>query len=71
METAFPYTGEAPLRAFHLAVKHWEKHTDMLQCNQNIIARISSTGNEFYFIRDGDVPIFFAQKKNENNRSFL
>lgn len=28
METAFPYTGEAPLRAFHLAVKHWEQHTD-------------------------------------------
>lgn len=28
METAFPYTGETPLRASYLALKHWEQHTD-------------------------------------------
>jgi len=28
MKTAFPYTAEAPLRAFYLAVKRWEQRTD-------------------------------------------
>jgi hypothetical protein len=29
METAFPYTSEAPLRAFYLTVKNWEQDTDI------------------------------------------
>lgn len=48
METAFPYTSEAPLTACYLTVKHWKQHTDVRFSGTKILLQgYHHTGNEF------------------------